>query len=88
MTLKIENKSDEKISYNALDWKIVDSTGDEYIYNPFGDNNTHLSSGDLNSKGTKTGTVTFEIPEGDSDLTLRYFETILSSEHSFQFKLK
>lgn len=35
VTLKIENKSDEKISYNTYDWKMINSQGqedDENIY--------------------------------------------------------
>lgn len=88
LTIKIENKSDSKISYNALDWKMVDSTGDENSYAIWGgDNNTNLGSGDLNPNGTKSGTIAFEIPEGDENLTLRYYETIFSSNHAFQFKL-
>jgi hypothetical protein len=88
LTLKIENKSDQKIPYNTLDWKMVDSTGDENTYAIWGGNeNTILSSGDLNPNGIKTGTISFEIPKDDTDLTLRYYETIFSSKHSFQSKL-
>lgn len=88
VTIKIENKSEEKISYNALDWKMADGTGDENSYAVWGnDNDTDLSSGDLNAGGTKTGTIAFEIPKGDNDLTLKYYETILSSERAFEFDI-
>lgn len=88
VTIKIENKSKEKIPYNAMDWKIVDSTGDENSYTLFGgDNNTDLNSGDLNASGVKTGTVAFEVPKGDKVLTLKYYDNIFSEDYSFQFKL-
>lgn len=86
ITIKIENKSSEKISYNALDWKMVDGTGDENSYAVWGsDNDSDLGSGDLNVDGTKTGTIAFEIPKDDNNLTLKYYETILSSERAFEF---
>ena len=88
VTIKIENKSSEKISYNALDWKMVDGTGDENSYAIWGgDANSDLSSGDLNADGTKIGTIAFEIPKGDNALTLKYYETILSSERAFEFDI-
>lgn len=88
ITIKIENKSSEKISYNALDWKLADGTGDEKSYAVFGnDTDKDLNSGDLNAGGTKVGTVAFEISKGDKDLTLKYYETILSSERSFEFDI-
>lgn len=88
ITIKIENKSSEKISYNGLDWKMVDGSGVEDGYALWGgDTNTDLSSGDLNAGGTKTGTIAFEIPKGDKNLTLKYYETILTSERAFEFKI-
>ena len=88
ITIKIENKSSEKISYNALDWKMEDGTGDENSYTVWAsDNSSDLNSGDLNAGGTKIGTVAFEIPKGDNDLTLKYYETILSSERAFEFDI-
>lgn len=88
ITLKIENKSSEKISYNALDWKMADGTGDENSYAIWGgDNNTDLDSGYLNAGGTKSGTIAFEIPKGDKKLTLKYYETIIDSERTFEFNI-
>lgn len=88
ITIKIENKSEEKISYNALDWKMADGTGDENSYTIWGnDTNTDLGSGDLNVGGTKIGTIAFEIPKDDNDLTLKYYETILSDERTFEFDI-
>lgn len=87
-TIKIDNKSSEKIPYNGLDWKLEDGNGDENSYAMWGgDTNTDLGSGDLNAGGTKTGSVAFEIPKGDKELTLKYFETILSSERAFEFDI-
>lgn len=88
INLKIENKSDEKIPYNALDWRLKDGSGDEKDYTIMGEpTNNELDSGDLNPKGTKTGTIVFEIPKGDKDLTLRYYDTILDDERAFEFKI-
>lgn len=88
ITLKIENKSNEKISYNALDWKLADGNGDENSYAIFGnDTDKDLSSGDLNAGGTKIGTIAFEIPKGDKNLTLKYYETFLSDERAFEFSI-
>ena len=88
ISIKIENKSSELISYNTLDWKMEDGTGDEYSYSIWGsESDTELGSGDLNAGGTKTGTITFEIPKGDTNLTLKYFESIFSGERSFEFAI-
>lgn len=88
ISIKIENKSSEKISYNSLDWKLTDSKGDEQTYALWGtDNNTTLGSGDLNPKGTKEGSIAFEIKKGDNNLILKFYETILHKERTFEFKL-
>lgn len=88
ITINIKNNSNDKISYNALNWKLSDSNGDEQTYAIWGtDNNSDLGSGDLNAKGTKTGTIAFEITKGDNNLTLKYYETILDSKRAFEFKL-
>ena len=88
ITIKIENKSDEKISYNTLNWKLADGTGDEKDYAIFGnDTEKDLNSGDLNIGGTKIGTLAFEIPKGDNNLTLKYYDTILSDERAFEFSI-
>lgn len=88
VTLKIENKSSKKISYNELDWKMADGTGDENSTTFWGDDsNTELGSGDLNADGTKTGTIAFEVPKGDTNLTLKYYDNIFNSERTFEFKI-
>lgn len=89
ITIKIENKSNEKIPYNVFNWKLADGTGDEKSHALFaGDNDKALSSGDLNAGGTKTGIIGFEIPKGDTGLTLKYYNTILDKERTFEFKIK
>ena len=88
ISLKIENKSDSKISYNELDWELVDSNGDEKSFAIWGnDNNSALESGNLNPGGTKTGTIAFEIPKGDKNLTLNYYDNIFNDERTFEFKI-
>jgi len=67
ITIKIENKSDSKIAYNALDWKMINSQGQEdgETFTTI-DSDTNLNSGDLAPGGTKTGTIVFEQAQGES----------------------
>ena len=90
VTLKIENKSDSKISYNALDWHIINSLGqeDSEAFTTI-DTDTNLSSGDLAPNGTKTGTLVFEQPKNDTSLKLLYYSNILFDEEStFEIVIK
>ena len=88
VTLKIENKSNEKISYNALDWKMVNSDGVEDAWGSItADGDITLSSGDLDAGGKVEGVLTWEQKIGDNNLKLRYYETILDSEYKLQFTL-
>lgn len=88
VTLKIENNSDEKISYNPLDWKMVNGNGSEteMVINLV-DTDTRLSSGDLNPDGFVEGTIVFEQPEGDTGLKLNYYGNIFSSDPAFSIKI-
>lgn len=89
ISIKIENNSSEKISYNVFDWKLEDGTGDENHYALFIDDyDTSLDSGNLNPGGQKTGTIAFEIPEGDKDLTLKYYDSLFHEERAFEFKIE
>ena len=77
VTIKIENKSDSKISYNVYDWKMVNSQGqedDEAISTI--DSDTNLSSGDL------AGTIFFEEPKDETSLKLQYYSNLLFDENS------
>lgn len=83
VTLKIENKSNSKISYNTYDWKMVNSQGQEddetfAIIN----NDTSLNSGDLTANGTKTGTLIYEEPKNETSLKLLYYSNSLFDENS------
>lgn len=81
VTLKIENKSGSKISYNALDWKMLNSQGQEddeafTIIN----SDTSLNSGDLADGGTKTGTLVYEQSQNETSLKLLYYADLFWDE--------
>jgi len=89
ITVKIENKSEDSIAYNTLDWKIQNGEGqiDDGAFSTI-DNDTSLGSGDLAAGGKKEGTLVFEVPKGDKDLKLQYFSNVLfDEEYTFYFVL-
>ena len=83
VTLKIENKSNSKISYNTYDWKMVNSQGqeDDETFATI-NNGTSLNSGDLTANGTKTGTLIYEEPKNETSLKLLYYSNSLFDENS------
>lgn len=83
VTVKIENKSKEKISYNEYDWKMINSQGqeDDVTFTTI-DSDTGLESGDLAAGGTKTGTLVFEEPKSDSSLKLLYYNNSLFEDNA------
>lgn len=83
VTVKIENKSDSKISYNVYDWKMVNSQGqeDDQSFSTI-DSDTNLGSGTLAANGTKTGTIVFEEQIDESSLKLQYYSNSLFDENS------
>lgn len=87
--LKIENKSDKKVSYNAYDWKMQNSQGqeDDEAFTTI-NSSTSLNSGDLLSGGVKEGTIVFEQPIGDTELKLNYYANMFDDNYSFQISLK
>ncbi len=90
VTIKIENKSNEKISYNALDWSMVNADGVEDKWGSFTgsvDEDNELSSGDLNAGGKVEGVLVWEQKKDSKDLKLRYYETILDNDYKLQFSL-
>lgn len=90
VTIKIDNKSDSKITYNVFDWAMLNSQGqeDEESFTTI-DSDTNLSSGDLVSGGTKTGTIVFEEDINETSLKLLYYSNSLFDEnHTFEFKIK
>jgi len=88
VTLKIENKSDEKISYNALDWQMVNSDGVEDAWGTYTpDDDITLSSGELDAGGKIEGVLVWEQKIGDNNLRLRYYDNIFEDGYTIQFKL-
>lgn len=90
VTLKIENKSDSKISYNGYDWKMINSQGqeDDEAFTTI-NTDTSLNSGDLAAGGTKTGTLVYEEPKDESSLKILYYENTLFDENStFEIVIK
>lgn len=86
--IKIENKTDGKISYNALDWKMQNSNGQEDGYKITAlDNIKTLNSGDLLAGGTIEGDLVFEEPVGDTGLKLAYYPSIIDSKSAFTIKI-
>lgn len=79
--IKIENNSDEKISYNPYDWKMENSNGQE-TDTAIVLNDSELESGDLNPGGHVEGTLTFEEPQGDEGLKLNYYDNMLFDEEA------
>lgn len=88
VTVQINNNSDSKVSYNMLDWKMVNSSGQEdsetftTLYQ-----DSQLNSGDLAPGGTKTGTLIYEEPVDDS-LKLLYYSTMIDEEPQFEIVIK
>ena len=88
VTLRIENKSKEKISYNALDWKMVNGDGAEAsIYSITAEDDVELNSGELDAGGKIEGVIIWEQKIGDNNLKLRYYETIFDNDYKLQFTL-
>lgn len=90
VTLKIENKSDSKISYNTFDWKMINSQGqeDNETFTTV-NSDTSLSSGDLAAGGTKTGTLVYEQAKDETSLKLLYYSNSFWDENStFEIVIK
>lgn len=83
----IENNSSSQASYNTFDWKMQDSKGvikdvASVAYSVDG----ALNSGQLAPKGKIAGFLVFEVPTGDTGLTLRYSPSFWS-EKDIEIKL-
>lgn len=88
VTIKIENKSEDKVSYNALDYTMVNSQGQESDSEWMSIGDKDLGSGELVAGGSISGTVTFQQPKGDKGLKLNYYENVLiDDEYTFQVDL-
>lgn len=81
VNIYIENKSDEKISYNTYEWQLQDSDGDiksaDALTFTVDDG---LTSGDLAKGGKRTGSIVFEAPKGGTGLILHYKSSFLSDK--------
>lgn len=89
VTIKIDNKSDKKISYNALDYKMLNSQGqeDDETFTTI-NNDTSLNSGDLAPGGSKTGTLVFEEDANETSLKLEYYPSMLDDNAKFEIVIK
>lgn len=85
VTIKIENKSDEKIDYNPLYWKMVNASGQEESQCYAGSIDNELHSGNLDKGGVIEGTITFEEPVGDTGLKLNYYDNLFDKEATCSF---
>ena len=89
VSVKIENKGNEKISYNLYDWKMENSQGyEESETFALMNNDTALNSGDLNPGGVKEGTMVFEQPAGDTGLKLNFYGNVFYDEASFKITIE
>ena len=80
VNVSIENKSNDAISFNALDWSIEDSNGVIESYSIMGSADDSLGSGSLAKGGKKIGSIVFEVPSGDNALKLHYKPSLWSSK--------
>lgn len=89
VTVRIKNNSDEKISYNGLDWQMVNANGVEDAWGSYTcDDDDTLSSGELDKGGVVEGVLVWEEPKGDDNLRLRYYSNVVwDDEYTFQWKL-
>ena len=74
VSIKIENKSSEKLSYNSYDWELQDSNGDIQSIDAglqFTVDGA-LNSGDLAPNGKKSADLYFQVPKDDANLMLHY----------------
>lgn len=89
VSLKIQNTGEENISYNPFDYKSMNSKKqiiDKSI--SIVDSDTALSSGELASGGEVEGTLVFEHPKGDTDLTLLFYGNMFDSDPTLTFALQ
>lgn len=81
VTVSIENKGKNNLSYNPLYFKLQNSQGQqENMTFTTIDQDTSLQSGELIPGGKISGTITFEQPKGDKGLILIYSDSIWSSK--------
>ena len=84
----INNDKDKEISYNPLDYSLKNSEGQitDQAFTTV-DSKTSLNSGKLSPGGKVSGTISFEAPKGDKDLTLLYKDNMFSDKVQAEIKL-
>ncbi len=89
VTIKIENKSNQKISYNALNFQMVNGDGIEAsVYSITAEDDVQLNFGELDAGGKIEGVIIWEQKKNDKDLKVRYYENVLfDNNYTFQWTL-
>ena len=81
VTVKIKNKSNDDISYDAFDFEIKTGEGllqsESWLATP----DDSLGSGKLSKNGEIRGSMVFEVPKGDKNLSLRYSPSFWSNKN-------
>lgn len=86
--VSINNDRDKEISYNPFDYSLKNSEGQITDHGlTIVDSKTSLNSGKLAPGGKVSGTISFEAPKGDKDLTLLYKDNMFSNDIKAQIKL-
>lgn len=87
-TVKIQNNSDNKLSYNPFYFKVQNSQGqvEDGTFSTV-NQDTALKSGELVKGGQVEGSVNFEEPIGDKGLLLQYQDNVFLDNAKLQFKL-
>ena len=82
VSLKIENKGKDNLSYNPFYFKMQNSQGqqEDYTITMGVNDDTQLNSGELIPGGSVEGTLVFEEPKGDTGLILIYNDNLWSSK--------
>lgn len=89
VTIKINNNGDSKVSYNPFDFKMQNSKGQiTDMAFTIVDQDTALQSGELALNGEVEGTVTFEEPKNDPELTLLYQPNFFNENVAIKFSIK
>ena len=91
VTIKIENKSNKKISYNPFAFKMINADGQETGYDFYvgEDSEKELHSGSLATGGTVEGYIVWKQKKSDNNLRVRYYKNALfDDEYTFQWSLE
>lgn len=72
VNVQLQNKSDKEVDFNVFDWSLQDSNGTIQDTAMAFDDSDQLDSGKIAPGGKAEGSIIFEVPAGDENLTLRY----------------